>query len=373
MLRQIFTSTLYYRICCLVLFSVAAAASFNGFYEQSHFSEAGLPGAFDHASFEAMIDGTAYRPYVYRQLLPNIANYLNGAVPESIKSRLYDHQGKFPDAYINAIAYSPTARNKVYFFRYLVVYILDYLFAVLAVYAMYWVCRALEIPSAAAVFAPVVVILLVPYIMTGGGYLYDYPELAFLALAAWIALKFDWWWVIPVAVFGAWNKESFLLFMPTLYPIFRRRSSRLSALLGVGVLGLICTAIYFYMRIRFAHNSGSTAFVFWRDQLDLLLHPRLWLVETKPIYGLRMITGYTAAPAALLVWSVWRVWRYLPTAIKRHAQITAVINVPLFLLFSYPGELRDLSLLYIAFLVVLAVNLNLWIGDSQPPKPLPAG
>src|ERR1700692_298051 len=244
------TSRLYHRVCCFVLFFVAASASFNGYYEKWHFHEAGFPGEWGPDSFERMVDGTADRPYVYRQLLPDAANWLDSIVPFSIKHWLYDHQGSGTDAYIYAISNSQTANNSVYFFRYLVLYITTFLSTLLAVYAMYLACKALEVPPAAAVFSPVILILLVPYIMSRGGFYYDYVELAFMALAVWMAIRFDWWWLLPVAVLGTWNKEVFLLFIPTLYPFFRLRRSRLGGLLSAGVLCSVCGAIYFWVRLR---------------------------------------------------------------------------------------------------------------------------
>ena len=363
---------LYHRVCCFVLFFAAASASFHGYYGQANVIDGGMPVAGNPLSFfERMLEGTADRPYVYRQLLPTTANLIDRIVPQAIKTRLFIHQGSLPDAYINAIAYSPTARNKVYFFRYLVLYIATFQFALLAVYAMYFVCNALNMSPPMAVFSPVIVILLVPYIQSGGADFYDYPELAFLALAVWIALRFDWWWVIPVAALGAWNKESFLLIIPTLYPIFRLRSSRLSSLLGVGVLCSLCAAIYYHMRQLFEHNPGSTVIVQWPDQLRYLLHPRALFYANVEIYGLRVPGVCTVFPMILLIWTVCRGWQHLPRAIQQHGQIAAAINIPLFLLFCAPGEMRDLSMLYIVFLLLLAVNLNEWIGGAAKCESMP--
>jgi hypothetical protein len=360
-------------VCCFVLFFVAASASYGGFYQKSHIFEALESASSERNGIEQMLDGTANRPYVYRQLLPSTANWIDRIVPRLIENWFYIHQGSGPDAYIAVMSDSPIATNKVYFFRYLTVYVATFLFTLLAVYAMYLVCRALEIPPPAAVFAPVVVILLVPYIMDGGGYFYDYPELAFMALAVWVALKFDWWWVIPVAALGTWNKESFLLFIPTLYPIFRRQHSRLGALLGVGVLCLICAAVYFPERLQFAHNPGSTVEWGLPNQLESFLHPRNLLLATEETYGVRTLKALSVVPIALLVWTVRRGWRHLPRAIQQHGQIAAVINITLYLLFCCPGELRDLSMLYIIFLLVLAVNLNDWVGGSERRQTMQTG
>ena len=374
MFQEILASKQYNRLCCFVLFFVAASASFGGFYEKSHFCEEGVSGQYYRASFESMVDGTAWRPYVYRQMLPSVANWLDRNVPLAIEGWLYARQGNGHTANsISAIADSSTARNRVYFFRYLVIYLATFLFALLGVFAMYLVCTALEMPPVAAVLAPIIVILLIPYIMSVGGYFYDYPELAFIALAVWIALKFDWWWVIPIAALGAWNKESFLFVIPTLYPIFRRRTSRSGALLGVGVLCLVTAAVYLPMRMHFAHNSGSNVEFRLADQLQFFLHPRRMLFATEETYGVRAMRVFTVVPMTLLVWTVWRSWRQLPLFIKRHGQFAAAINIPLYVLFCAPGELRDLSLLYIVFLVIMAVNLKGWIEDSGQASVLQTG
>jgi hypothetical protein len=43
--------------------------------------------------------------------------------------------------------------TSVYFFRYLILYVATFLSTFLAVYAMYLVCKALEMPAPAAVLA----------------------------------------------------------------------------------------------------------------------------------------------------------------------------------------------------------------------------
>jgi hypothetical protein len=311
-----------------------------------------------------VMDGTAYRPYIYRQLLPAAANWIDRTLPRSFEVWLYNYQGGGPQARMEAIFDSPTGENPAYFFRYLMVYAATFLFALLAVYAMHLVCGAVGIGPPAAVLAPAIVILLVPYIESGGGFYYDYPELAFLALAVWVALKFDWWWIVPVAALGSWNKESFLLIVPTLYPLMRRRSSRLSAWVGVGVLCLVCAAVFSPIRMHFAHNPGGAMEVHWRDQLSYLLHPRDLLFATEKTYGVPMLKAFSLAPLALLAWTVARGWRHLPGAIQRHGQIAAAINAPLYLVFCSPGELRNLSMLYVVFLLVVAGNLSDWIGST---------
>jgi len=357
-----FTSTLYYRACCLVLFFVAAAASFNGFYEKWHFREAGTAALMPGASFDAMLDGTAARPYVYRQLLPMMANWIDAQVPETIKDRLYAarlYNGRlFRDDFID----SPLARSRAWFLRYWVIHTAVFLFAWLAVYAMYGAAKAAGYPPAPSALAAIAMILLMPYLFTRGGFFYDFPELAFFALAVWLALKFDWVWIVPVAALAAWNKESFLLFIPTLYPLLRRRCSRASALAGTSTLGLTCMGVYGLLRWRFQHNPGGTVEWHLRDQIDYLLHPANLMLREKT-YGLLAIQGFNPLLWALIAWTAVRGWRFLPQALQRHAQIAAIINFPLYFLFCLPGELRNLSLLYATLLFLLAANLTVWAGE----------
>ena len=366
------SSKLYYRVCCFVLFFVAASASFSGYYQKWHFAEADMAGDDSWASIEAMLDGTAHRPSVYRQLLPDTANWLDRHVSQTTKQRLDRWEASDDNRLLDAISASPTATDPQYSFRYLVIYGETFLFALLAVYAMYLVCRALEVAWPGALFAPVILILLLPYIMTKGGFFYDYPELAFFALAVWIALRFRWWWLIPIVVLGTWNKETFLLFVATLYPLLRRHGARVEAAIRTGALGMVSLAVLIPIRLRFAQNAGGGPGVWWQAQLHFLLNAHNMFFATEETYGMRMLSAYTLLPMALLVWTVVRGWRHLPQAIQQHGRIAAAINVPLYIYFCNPGEMRNLSMLYVVFLLLIAVNLNQWRGPS-PQEPAGAG
>ena len=360
--RQVSRSKLYYRVCCCVLFFVAAAASFNGYYDKWHFREPSVAGAssapgvsLNQYGFAEIIDGTAARPFIYRQLLPMLANGIDRVTPQHIKDYLFNGRDgrRLPDILFD----SPLAKDRTYFYRYLVFYIASFLFVWLAVYAMYLVCQALAMPPMVSVFAPVIMILLMPYFLTGGGYFYDYPELAFLALTMWMALKFDWWWMVPLVALATWNKESFLLVTLTLYPILRRRTSWVSALIGTGCMALTCAAVYWVIRSHYAQNPGETVLKLWEVQLSFFTHP-LNFVEREKTYGVLNFRAFTVLPLALIVWTAVRGWNRLPKAIQRHAQVAAAINLPLYILFCAPGEIRDFSLLYMVFMLLLAVNLS---------------
>ncbi|HMG84401.1 MAG TPA: hypothetical protein VK574_01580 [Terracidiphilus sp.] len=352
------SARLFHRMCLLVLLIVVSAASFSAFYQKWHFREQGARGTDLIAEFDRMIDGTAHRPYIYRQMIPDLANSLTRVLPVDAISRRVPQRAK------DRISVAFNLTSKAYPAQYLIFYIATYLFALFAAVALYKVCTAANLAEPLAVFAAVVFMLLFPLFGVKGGYFCDYPELCFMAVAVWIALKLDWWWVIPIAALGTWNKESFLLFMFTLYPLFRQRHSRMNSLIGVGVLVAVCAAVYLPIRLHFAHNPGGTVEWHLKDQMSFYLHPfqlDTWVDRT---YDLMFPALSAPIPTVLLIWTVWRGWRFLPLRLKGHAQIAAVINIPLFLLFCQPGEFRDLSMLYVSFLFILAFNLQEWMGSA---------
>ena len=358
--EKLLSTRLFHGVCLAVLMIVVAAASFSAFYEKWHFREAGIRGFDPIAEFSKMIDGTAYRPYIYRQLLPDIANSLTHVLPVDAIARRVPARAK------DRISIAFNLASKTYPAQYLILYIATYLSALLAAFALYRVCTAAGLREPVGVFATVVFMLLFPLIGIKGGYFFDYPELLFMAVAVWMALKFDWWWIIPIAALGTWNKESFLLFMFTLYPLFRLRRSRLNSLVGVCILVAVCAAVYLPIRQHFAHNPGGTVEWHLKDQIDFYMHPfriDTWIDRT---YDLMFPALSAPIPSLLLVWVVWRGWCLLPRWLKRHSQIAAVINIPLYLLFCQPGEFRDLSLLFIPFLLILAFNLQEWMDSFRP-------
>lgn len=319
-----------------------------------------------------MVEGTADRPFVYRQLLPTIANWIDASTPQSTKTWWFTPRPPKNMSPVATFVDSPIATNPVYYFRYLIVYLGNFVFALIAAFAIYFLCKALDMESPVSLLAAVIFMLLFPYLESKGCTLYDFGELAFMAVALWMVIKLDWWWLIPVVALAAWNKESFLFFVLALYPFLRLRSSRIGAMLQIVVLGCVCLAVYWQGHMRFAHNPGHTAERHWRDQIDFFLHPHYWLFGTWPFertYGMLMVPALTVLPMALLVWTVWRAWPLMSPTMKRHVQIAAAVNIPLYLVFCWPGEFRNFSLMNMSFLFILATNLKAWFRSFYDRSP----
>ena len=357
MAQDVSYRTYYHHLFLLVLFLASSGASFQGFYSKWHFREFGTTEFLPRVSFTAMVDGTADRPYVYRQLLPFLANWIDAHVSEQNKDRMFSIQGPFGKPILTYFFDSPMAVNRAYFLRYTIIYLLVAISAFISVWSMYLVARSTGQPPGIACFAAVTMMLLMPFLLTGGGYFYDYPELAFLFIAFWMSFHFDWWWMIPVVALAAWNKESFLLFLPTLYPVLRLRATRKRALIGIAVLSLICATVYLCIRATFRHNPGGSVEFHLVEQIESIITPSRWF-EYEVTYGLLAFRGINLISAGFVFGTFWFGWKKLPDFARQHTKLAAMINVPFFLLFGYPGEIRTLSLIYVGFLMLIAVNLS---------------
>lgn len=356
---------LFNPICLLVISFVVAAASFNGYYTKWHFLETrqGYPTS-GHATFEQLVDGTAWRPFIYRQMIPILANGIDRHVSDRLEDELLTQSPSYASFRHDALN-SPMAENRTYFVRFLVVYFTDFFFAWASLIAMYFLCLALGFSRAGSALASAAFLLLMPFLQTVGGYMYDYPELFFFTLAAWLALRLDWWCLIPIAALATLNKESFLLYIPTLYPLLRLHASRLKATMAIGTLAITSGIVYAFLRIRFRGNPGVTVEWHLIDHLRFLFYPKSLIYPFKTTYGWLLPPTSNPVFWVIVVWAVWRGWRFLPSYMRRFAKIAAAINVPLYLLFCADGELRDLSMLFVPFLALIAVNFEHWVKGGK--------
>ena len=343
-------SRVYAHILKFVLFFIAASAALMGFYVKWM---GRMNDPRSDQSLYSMIDGNAMRPFAYRRLVPDLTNWITNQLPQGFKDAHVQHIRFVFSTISDSVQIVPG-----YEYKFILVYCATFAFALLAVYAMSRLCSAMGTSPAIALITPIIFILLIPYFQSMGGFFYDYSELAFFAIAFLFALRYHWLWLIPIAMLGTWNKESFLIFIPTLYPLIRQRASRTSSVIGVASLCMLSAAIYEVARIRFAHNAGAPVIGMLKLHILELMSPRYQIYSSESTYGVIVPKIGTILPFAFIVWTLWRGWKHLPKVVKIHALIAAAINIPFYWLFGFPGELRNLSLLYLTLLLALAANLS---------------
>jgi hypothetical protein len=369
------------------IYFIVASASFSGYFAKWQFRE-DMPLLFaTEASLPAMVDGVADRPYVYRQLLPIIANSIESALPIGVRDRvtalLFDEKHNFhPIAafYPNAV----DARNPRYALRYYLIYAMSFGSLLLAMFALRAVCIDVQPNRIAATLAPIAFAAILPLILTVGGYFYDPSELLFMAIAVWLSMRGRVLWLIAITALATLNKESFFFFILTLFPFLRSRFLVKATLAVQCVLLVVAAAVNVVIKLKYAHNGGGVVTYHLMENLVFLIHPSSY-IGFEYNYGIPMTKGFNVINIILVAAVVRTAWGKLLPAVRQHLKIALLVNVPLFLAFCYPGELRNFSMLNVGFVITICVSIAAYLdrsyralpaavvsGDAVPERTMPA-
>jgi len=203
----------------LLIYMAVSASVLNTFMETRSLREGSA-----EFGFSKMLDGSADRPYVYRQFVPIIANYAANLIPPEEQLGFverYLDQYHLKQLYFGKSKYHMKDTIEVWTPEYAIKYHIVYLMLFLSLLGTLYCLRAL-IPAVSSnenpliPFVPALFILLLPLSFMHGNYYYDFAELLFLSLLLLTAIKgyYAWWLLLlPLAVL---NKESNIL-VPFLY------------------------------------------------------------------------------------------------------------------------------------------------------------
>jgi hypothetical protein len=75
-------------------------------------------------------------------------------------------------------------------------------------------------------------------------------------------------------------------------------------------------------------------------------------------YGIIGPSGVFVGTLAVIVIILFRGWPGCPLDVRRYLLIAAGINFPLFFVFCAAGELRNLSLLFVGFVILIAIAVE---------------
>lgn len=330
------------------LLLIVSGAAFNGFHAKWGFRD-----GVSANSLRSYLDGTTMRPFAYRRLLPDIANAVDEATPARLRERLAAKLDRPDGGTWLPIDRSLHAQH-VYTYRFMVFYAMSFASAALMTLAAYLFSRSQGFTQVQAALASGVFTLFFPITQSKGGFFYDFSEAAFLFTFLALAARGRVGWMLCVSAVATWNKESFLLFVPTAYPFLREHfPGRARTLVPIAACMVLAAAVYAIQQLRFSLNPGTSAEFHLPEQLAYFVNPRFLLSWTMA-YGFPMPHPLNAIALAS-GWLLWRLARpRLPAAALPHLRIAAAINVPLFLVFGFPGEVRNLSFLFPSLVLLLS-------------------
>ena len=346
----------------LIVLLLAAAASFNGYYDKWGFRDGEV-----RFSAELMLDGQAERPFVFRRLNPWITNAIAEATPDSLKSTVQVYaQSPEPGKSDLGPPYYLNAEHDA-FWRYNVLYYLTFAewFAALVVLAQ--LC-ARYAGLAAGAAASILFALMFPLFLSQGGYFYDFPEILFFSMAVYTAAR---GWVIPLAAIvavGTLNKETMLFFAPTLLPFLAANMGAVRGVAATAGLSVLAGGIYLLIRNYYAGNAGASAEFHLLNNIEYYLNP-LHLFEMEKTYGLLLFRAYSVVGVAFVILLAAAGWRIAPKTVRGHVVLTLMVNLPLFAVLAYRAEMRNLSLTFVGWTLLVACALGAWIFDPSNARP----
>ena len=347
--------TLMRKVFLIFLMLIMTAVSYGGYYAKWSVT------VHNMHPFEIMIEGSQEpRPYVYRQFVPVLTRTIVNSMSEDAKAKWiekFDDKLEFDKIY--PVVKIPEKYKLEFYVLSLIIFICFFIGNIILRSLM---CEILH-DEVSGTLVTFLFILLFPLLELGGGYYYDLSELMFLFAAMRFAFNGNYICLFILTPFAEFNKESFLFFLIMLYPITRNhfdlKKSAAIILFAIFIAGMC----YLYIKEVFAGNPGGMVVNQLHFQIDHLLHPGKYF-NTEPTYGIPIDGRLYWLFLFMIFWIVKSTWHELEDIWKNHLKIALAINIPLFIFFCSPGELRNFSLSWIAFLVPTGLYIKNLIAEK---------
>jgi hypothetical protein len=187
---------------------------------------------------------------------------------------------------------------------------------------------------------PALALLALPLAFTGGGFLYDFPEIFFVSalFSALVQRRWVLWYaLLPVAIL---NKEATALVVVWLLatlPSMRKAHVWRHLLASTGVAASVVACLWWYFRQTPGFVAQPNLFHNLRYWASLE-----WVVATQDAFGtaLPLPVSFNAINLA----SVWLIWshgkRRVPPEVARAFVLSCVAVAPLLLCFGFENEIR---------------------------------
>ena len=335
----------------LGFFYMIAAASHAGFM-----AKYALRDGDKTFSIVNMVDGTAERPFVYRHLIPAIAKAGQQLITDPNSTVFSQFKKLKLDASQNYTRATAT-NTPGYEYAYRIVYLTNFIALFVSLILLRALLLRLKFGQLESAIAPAAFVIAFPYVQSIGGFFYDSVELAFFSGALLLAVKGRLFALIILTIFATLNKESFLFFIPTLYPILREKFALKKTLLILGVALLVAALVKAYLQHTYQANLGSEMYVQFFDNIKAYLNPLTYL-RNETTYGLPGPSGFFITTIAIMLIIALRGRPVVSSAWRQHFLIALIINFPLFFAFCVAGELRNLSMLYVGSVVFIAAAIK---------------
>lgn len=304
---------------------------------------------YEPATPEAMVHGTASKPYVYRTLLPTTVRVINAAIPSGSRESI--RQSMLNRNVINEFV-REHQWNPQYLIEYSIAIVLMFLSLVGFAFAIRYFFRSVfEASDRFTDLATIIALLGLPPLFVYFDYVYDFTTLFLISLGFALMVRRKWQLYLPVFFIACINKETTIL-LTMVFAIHFFSTKRMARAL-FGKLLLIQLGIFVAIRLllmyQFRNNpGGAVEFHLIDKNFQLLLE------------SYSLTTALTWFIVGLLIFYDWP---QRPVFLK-HGLWIAVPLLITTMFFGFLDELRDYYEVYPIVILLIAQTVGAIIGSD---------
>lgn len=337
-----------------ILYALVSTASIDVFMSKRAFFEGSEHRAY---AFETMLDRTAHRPFVHRALMPALVNATDASLPASIAERYGPAARELVQRYsvrADGPFWTPSLER-----RYLIAFVWMNLFAFAALWALRDLLGA-ALPGEPLLrdLAPVAFGAAVPLTYMNGGFMYDPADLFFGFVTLALAWRGRHLRALVALALAVLNKETAALGVVFLSIVAWHVSAPRVWARFTAAAGAVAAGVLAFLWWRYASSPGSPMYDHVAENWAFWTQPRSWWL-TMTVHAPLMLLPRGLSLVLLLpvVALLAHGWRERPAVLRRLLVAGAAINLPLFFLFCWKDETRNLYLMAPALVLNLCAAL----------------
>ena len=309
---------------------------------------------YERAMFSEMIDGTAWKPFVYRTLLPTTVRLISEVIPNEVHITLTT---KVESSFFLSQVLEKFKWESEFITEYLVAMVLMYLSLLGFVFAF----RKLfdQIYSSPLWFKNIISIILllaIPAMFQPqySNYIYDFPTLFLFTLGLLLLKQRNWKFFLILFFIACLNKETIIL-LTLIFAIHFYKDAEVSRKLYYQLLGaqlILFAAIKILLYILFVNNPGGFVEFHLIDRNYLLFN------------------GYSLTTFTILliiILSIFSSWSEKPKFL-RDALWIAIPLLILTLFLGFFDELRDYYEVFPVVVLLISFNIAKILGIELKTK-----
>lgn len=307
--------------------------------------------ANSRALVSGLVYGTAYKPFVFRSLLPTTVRIITLLIPSGIR-----------DFFNQSLGENPIVQNVFLKLGWEQGYLTEYCITLILLYLSLWgFCFSIRYlftglfraPDKLADLVPLIALLGLPPFFSYTNYIYDIPNWFLSTLVLGLMVYRRWQLFILIFPIACFNKETAILLILTFTIHFIKQNNLRRTLFIKLLIFQVVSFILIKTTISsiFQHNPGSLIEFHLFDSHNLLW-VRDSLLNFSPVVKYRQLI--TAITFFALVRMVFYKWSDKPTFLKDGVWVV----VPLFLLNTLFGWWDEWRAYYEAYPIVILLVIH---------------